>query len=321
MINQQNIGAFINYLHQKRNGSNAPNDLLEKWGQLQNADIPIQLQNLYNSWGLDSNASKAHEQNFIQFTNPTIVKITPAQTTNFTPNEASTTIHKPSKSKFLPRLLSMLLLGGIVGGVFAFKDDLLNKLFNNNASESSSINSSTTEPSNTYPEAAPVSTEPAAEIAAPTPAIENNPTPTATKTASNSPNLPNANTQTASESDLTVTQIDKENIQNISNLLDAEQSRNFESIASYFAPDMKQYWDISYPTKEELETRYNAVWQKVADGRNTDMKVSKIGNRKYRITGNYNYFSIAKQENKSVKINIIFEFDENGKIIYTNKAN
>jgi ABC-type molybdate transport system substrate-binding protein len=110
---------------------------------------------------------------------------------------------------------------------------------------------------------------------------------------------------------------DRQNIQNIHDLLAAEESQNFDAIYSYFSPSMEQYWDISYPTREELETRYNDTWQKSSDAKHYNTEIEKINEKMYVLKGTFQYFSFKKQQTKTLPIRTFFQFDENGKIVIT----
>ncbi len=321
MINQQNISAYINYLHQKRTSANATPELLQKWSNLSNAEIPAQLQNLYAHWGLDASSAKVHENNFLQFINPPVAApanyITASKPTHNTHYE--NVIPEKRKNNFLPMLLGLLVIGGGVGGFLAWQ--------NTNSATTVESNATTTTPSadavtNTAPpttsiQATPTTTINSAPSAVVTPNNNNQPAATTPQ------QLPtnNATTATTPINNLAINDQDRTNIQTISNLLDAEQSRDFDVIYRYFGNGLRQYWDIATPTREELYVRYNDVWQKSQDGKNLDMKVSKMGDNKYRVTGQYQYYSVKSEMEKTVPVNTIFEFDSDGKIIYTNRAN
>jgi hypothetical protein len=309
MINNQNITAYINYLHQKRTNQNASNELLQKWGSLSNAEIPTQLQNLYAHWGLDAASAQTHERNFLNFINPPIVV-----SNTYEPIAKTENIIAPKKKNyFWPILVGLLVLGGGIGGFMAWQNtDAIGSTDTQTASPTNSANSA-----NNANNSNPAYT-PSPNVVNPTSTA---PIPDAT-VATNTTAAPSAEPvpDAAANTTLDITPKDKENIQNISNLLDAEQNRNFENIYNYFGADLRQYWDISMPNRDELQARYEDVWSKSSDGKNLNMKVSKVGNNKYRVTGQYEYYSIKSEVTKTVPVNTIFEFNEEGKIIYTNKA-
>jgi hypothetical protein len=302
MITQQNISAYINYLHQKRTNQNASAELLQKWRALSNAEIPEQLQNLYTHWNLDAASAQTHEANFVNFTNPQVVRTEPTNAS--IENYAPTPITVQKNNNFWPVLLGILIIGGGVGGFLAWKNNLIPESIQNLA---------------TNKPAQDIIEQPAFSPPDNIGAQPINDAPTATTEPPPS-NVQEAQVPPSTVNNLEITQIDKENIQSISNLLEAEQGRDFESIYTYFAPEIRQYWDIKYPTKEELLNRYTDLWNKATDGKNLDMKVSKTANNKYRVTGMYEYFSLKSQITKTVPVNTIFEFNEDGKIVYENAA-
>ena len=103
----------------------------------------------------------------------------------------------------------------------------------------------------------------------------------------------------------------------ISNLLQAEESKDMGAILNCFSPDMQQYWDINYPSQEELTKRYNSVWEKSADGKHLNVRVKKTAENTYDMLADYEFFSIKDQVSKTVKAHVRYVFDNNNKIVKT----
>lgn len=68
-INNGNIVDFINYLFWKRKNEAAPNELLDSWRGLSDADIEQHLQVLFQNWGYDNAAQEQEIDHFLQSKN------------------------------------------------------------------------------------------------------------------------------------------------------------------------------------------------------------------------------------------------------------
>jgi hypothetical protein len=310
MINKLNIRGYINYLYLQRNGSNAPQELLQKWSALSDQDIQLQLQNLYASWNLNSFDSNNYEQMYdaaIRATVPPIPTPPPpvAQPASYSPHQvqpqqtqqARPYVPQKKSSNTIAILLGVLLIGGLIGfGVWWMQS-------NRNAQLSEDVSTSPTEITNT-----PSIADPQSEQA-----------------ITNLDNIRRANEEKRiadsifqmNNAEENYSDADRQNIQNIHDLIAAEESQNFDAIYSYFSPSMEQYWDISYPTREELETKYYDTWQKSSDTKHFNTVIEKVGDKMYVLKGIFKYFSFKKQQTKTLPIRTFFQFDENGKIVIT----
>lgn len=310
MINKLNIRGYINYLYLQRNGSNAPQELLQKWSALSDQDIQLQLQNLYASWNLNSVDSNNYEQMYeaaIRATVPPIPTPPPpvAHPASYSPHQvqphqtqqARPYVPQKKSSNTIAILLGVLLIGGLIGfGVWWMQS-------NRNAQLSEDASTSPTEITNT-----PSIADPQSEQA-----------------ITNLDNIRRANEEKRiadsifqmNNAEENYSDDDRQNIQNIHDLLAAEESQNFDAIYSYFSPSMEQYWDISYPTREELETKYYDTWQKSSDTKHFNTVIEKVGDKMYVLKGTFQYFSFKKQQTKTLPIRTFFQFDENGKIVIT----
>ena len=140
--------------------------------------------------------------------------------------------------------------------------------------------------------------------------------PAATRTT-NQASVPQTATAPAKPAVLEETEEDEVNMGVVRNLLQAEEAKDMGAILNCFSPDMQQYWDISYPSQEELTRRYNSVWDKSADGKHLNVRLKKTAEDTYDMSGDYEFFSIKDQVTKTVKAHVRYVFDKNNKIVKT----
>lgn len=129
--------------------------------------------------------------------------------------------------------------------------------------------------------------------------------------------VPQSATEPAKPVVLEETEQDEVNKGVINTLLQAEESKDMGAILNCFSPDMQQYWDINYPSQEELTKRYNSVWEKSADGKHLNVRFKKTAENTYDMLADYEFFSIKDQVSKTVKAHVRYVFDNNNKIIKT----
>jgi hypothetical protein len=335
MINNTNIRGYINYLYLQRNGTSAPQDLLNKWATLPAADIGVQLQKLYASWGLTLDASNAYEQQYtdaiaaaLPKPNPTF---TPQQTHVVQPHQ---TVQErpyvaPKKSSINAWIVGIALLAIIACGAAWILNSNKTKTYINQKPVENNDAAVVTAPIAT-PEQEQVTTAPidedSAAIARAKQELANN---AATTTVSEQLNgtavaepttSNNAITETIQPLPINYASPDTRNMQNIHQLLVAEEQRDFNTIYNYYSPNIERYWDIEYPTRDELQTRFTKVWKKSTNPKHSDVTVQKVGENKYIATGIYEYYHVASSTTKTVSFKNSFTFDDNGKIIETNEA-
>lgn len=130
-------------------------------------------------------------------------------------------------------------------------------------------------------------------------------------------NVPQSATAPAKPVVLEETEEDEVNMGVVRNLMQAEETKDMGAILSCFSPDMQQYWDISYPSQEELTRRYNSVWEKSAEGKHLNVRLKKTGESTYDMFADYEFFSIKDQVTKTVKAHVRYVFDKNNKIVKT----
>jgi hypothetical protein len=294
MITTQNIRGYINYLFLQRNGTSAPQDLLQKWSALQEGDIEMQLQKLYASWSLSEAAAKQYENEYLsaiknsmpQNIPPIIAQEKVPQVQIAQPIIAQQQNKKSNAGWYA--LIIVLAIASMIGLT-------LWQVNNRN------------------------NTEPAASAAVEV--IDSAaPAPTTIATVTQPTITDSAKEIAPAETEQNLTDADNQNISNILDLLDAEVQENFEDVYNYFSPSMEQYWEMPYPTRAELEEAYNTSWNKTSDRKYLSTNVNKIAENTYVLTGTVEYYSLKSQDTKFVKMNTLFVFDENGKIIIE-KAN
>src|SRR5690606_17803327 len=93
---------------------------------------------------------------------------------------------------------------------------------------------------------------------------------------------------------------DELNAESIQQLLAAEDAQNLETILSFYAPYMERYWDINYPTQDQLIKRYEDSWQKIADARNEILDIRKMAPNTYDVDIRYSFYQISKETNKTL---------------------
>lgn len=104
-----------------------------------------------------------------------------------------------------------------------------------------------------------------------------------------------------------------QNIQTIKDFIVAEQSLDFNSIDSYFSPNMIRYWNLSYPTTEQLAKRYYHTWAVTPSSSNQIQEIDKTGNNTYDLHTQFSYTD-KRGNYRSISSIVRFVFDNNGKI-------
>jgi hypothetical protein len=100
----------------------------------------------------------------------------------------------------------------------------------------------------------------------------------------------------------------------ITNYVQAEDNRDFEAIWNFYAPLPQQYWDLKFPSKEAVRKRFEHSWAVIKDGSNEINSIIKVEDGTYDVDLTFN-FTTQKGTAKTVRSEVRFEFDRNGKII------
>jgi hypothetical protein len=291
MINKQNIAAYIDFLHQQKYFSPAPQELKNNWSYVLENDIPQQLDNLYKHWNMSFSEVKSLEQTFLQnntqstynnsFPNPQSFSQTNPQPNYNTTNLNTTPYLETPKKRNVTTLVGVVVAIAILGAAVAY---LSLKGDNDEVQNASFPPASTATSTNTQP------TPPAA---APTEA-------TATP--------------------LSAADIEQEKTQReaaIRTLLNAEEERNWGGIAEVFAPKMQQYWDIKNPTEQQLMNRYKHSWEIMNEAQHKDIRITRIAQNTYDLYATFEYYSIKDDVYKSVPVHTRYVFNDSGKVIRT----
>lgn len=98
--------------------------------------------------------------------------------------------------------------------------------------------------------------------------------------------------------------------------LEAEESRDFNTIFTFFSSDLKRYWNLNYPSYSELERRYMQSWDIISNSKNYINKIEKINDSIYDLYINttFEYYHINQKKTVSADNHVRYFFNENGKI-------
>ena len=117
--------------------------------------------------------------------------------------------------------------------------------------------------------------------------------------------VPTANTQTPRE------QAYKNAIRGF---VTAEDHRDYNRLSGYFANGIKRYWNLEYPTAEDLAKRYRDVWIRITRSRNIIKEIRKVADQTYDLYTEYEYYEISSQRTVSIASRVRFHFDSAGKM-------
>jgi hypothetical protein len=85
---------------------------------------------------------------------------------------------------------------------------------------------------------------------------------------------------------------------NIRNLIQAEGSRDFNSIYSYMSSSVERYWAAANPSQVELLKRYTSVWNGLESSSNTINEIETIDNNTFDLHTAFTYTG-KKPRNKN----------------------
>lgn len=94
----------------------------------------------------------------------------------------------------------------------------------------------------------------------------------------------------------------------IHNFISAENNRDFYSMNEYLSNSMEKFWNIDYPSNQQVAQKYYSTW---SNYNYTNTKILEI----IRITANFYLIKVEYEYDGKKKINeISFLFDDNNKI-------
>ncbi|MEI6757440.1 MAG: hypothetical protein WCK85_06260 [Chlorobium sp.] len=97
----------------------------------------------------------------------------------------------------------------------------------------------------------------------------------------------------------------------------AEDNRDLNKIINCFSTDLVRYWDLSYPTHDELIAKYLSVWNKSYQSKNIVTEIRNIDNQTFDLLTEYEYSEFGRTKPFSRTSTVRFHFDDNGKIDQT----
>jgi hypothetical protein len=277
MINSTNIKGYINFLHLKKYNAPATEELLSRWAMLSDREVQAQLQGLYQHWGIDAVLGRNYEQEFNQAQTAAQVRPVSQPPSSLPQEPVQPVAYNYTEPK--PKGSKSTLYVAVILVLALVCAFLFYKM---NKKEDTSA------------EQQPAAARTTEQVSVPQ-----------TATAPAKPVV------------LEETEEDEVNMGVVRNLMQAEEAKDIGAILNCFSPDMQQYWDISYPSQEELTRRYNSVWEKSADGKHLNARLKKSGEDTYDMFADYEFFSIKDQVTKTVKAHVRYVFDKNNKIVKT----
>ncbi len=280
-INSKNIANYISYLHQWKLQQAAPTDLINSWAQLNDAEIPEHLNNLYKMWNIDYSTIDQLNDDFFR-------------KTAYVPTPSTGNNPKNSSKQILQYVIIGLLL---IVVVFLAKMLFFNKP------------SIETTQANVAKETAPT---PAPEVQQQQPVVNTATQPSKPANKDLTENLPQNIKNSASESSDEIN--DEINVSKIRTLLVAETNQDISTIKNLFASNGVRYWDMKNVTNSQVAQKYLSVWNKSSDFSYEIEAAKKINKNKYLVTGYYSYYSATKG-NKTVYFKNVYIFNNNNKII------
>jgi len=94
----------------------------------------------------------------------------------------------------------------------------------------------------------------------------------------------------------------------------AEDNRNFDRLYGFLSDNLLRYWDLSYPSHDDLLNHYRRVWVLIGQSRNIIRDIRRITERTFDMSTEYEYYDIARQKTISRSSRVRFHFDASGRI-------
>lgn len=279
MINASNILTYIKFLYQKKYEQVAPAQLLSQWRSVPEHQIQTELQKLYAHWEWSVSQGRKKEEEFIKLSAILAEAETVQQPQNI---ETKLSEEKPKRKGNWLRWFSPLLLLALAYGIYTNYEGDKNDIDTQEKTSGTLLQEPAQEP--------PLIEEPIIAM---------------NDTIDQTEGVPNS----------TETTDDKLNKANIKNYIFAEDDRNLETLFGLLSPNIYKYYDLDYPTQNQLRNRYEHIWEITKDNTNYISEVKKVGERTYEVFGTYEYFGLKTEKTKMQDTHVRYEMDADNKII------
>ena len=100
----------------------------------------------------------------------------------------------------------------------------------------------------------------------------------------------------------------------IRSFLQAEDNRDFNTIYSFYAPEIIKYWSFKYPSIDKLKREYTSSWNRTIYSQNNIERIEKVTDYSYIVYLDYEFQQYSKEYPSHVSSELQFVFTENGKI-------
>ena len=99
----------------------------------------------------------------------------------------------------------------------------------------------------------------------------------------------------------------------IRTFIQAEDQKDFGTLFACFDNRIEKYWDIDFPTRNQLSRRYADIWKKIDNPKNNIRSVKTLGNNRYLCTIDFSFYSIKDNHSKQKKnTKVLFELNDLG---------
>ncbi len=103
--------------------------------------------------------------------------------------------------------------------------------------------------------------------------------------------------------------------QQIRNVVNAEDNRNFDLFWSYFSPNVRRYWDVRYPSYSKLKKMLELQWGKKSYSANFVQSIDYVSHNTYNLHTRFEYQMKKSGKQKSVYSTVRYVFDDDGKVL------
>lgn len=116
------------------------------------------------------------------------------------------------------------------------------------------------------------------------------------------------------QEELVIENPEEQEVQQIKNLLYTEDTRNLDSIMSYYSAEVDRYWHIDNPSKEQLKEAYRKAWRLTSYSKNEIVSIDKIEGNTYLVNLRFTFLHNRENKMKTVLTSVNIVLDSNGKI-------